>query len=217
MGVPGLSVHDEIWGALPEERLGPHPQAHDDVLRSLETSLHEAGRGEGRLLDLGSGDGALAWRLAEQGAVVTGVDPSPAAIERARAAHPEMSWALPSEDGRLPFPDACFDVVTCVHVLEHVADTQSLMSEVRRVLASGGLFVAAVPNHGRIQSALAALTSFERHFDPLEPVLRFYTARSLRALLEAFAFERIETATRGGAPLMRHTLIGLGRRAGLAA
>ena len=49
-----------------------------------------------------------------------------------------MNWAMPAEDGRLPAPDASFDVVTCVHVLEHVADTQTLMSEVRRVLVSGG-------------------------------------------------------------------------------
>ena len=148
---------------------------------------------------------------------MTGVDPSPAAIERARAAHPELNWALPAEDGRLPFADASFDVVTCVHVLEHVADTQTLLSEVRRVLVSGGLLVVAVPFHGRFQGALTALTSFERHFDPLEPVLRFYTARSLRALLEAFGFEHVETAARGGAPLMRRTLIALGRRAGIAA
>jgi 2-polyprenyl-3-methyl-5-hydroxy-6-metoxy-1,4-benzoquinol methylase len=185
------------------------------VLAALETRLHDAGRGEGRLLDLGCGDGALAARLARQGAAVRGIDPAPAAIERARAAHPEIDWSLPAPDGRLPFPDAAFDVVTCVHVLEHVADVQTLMSEARRVLASGGLFCATVPYHGRVQGALTALTSFERHFDPLEPVLRFYTARSLRALLEAFAFERVETAARGGAPLRRHTLIALGRRAGL--
>ena len=193
------------------------PAAHDHVLRSLETQLHDAGRGEGRLLDVGCGDGALAARLAAQGALVTGVDPSPAAIERARAAHPDMNWALPSEDGRLPAPDASFDVVTCVHVLEHVADTQTLMSELRRVLVSGGLLVVTVPFHGRFQGAVTALTSFERHFDPLEPVLRFYTARGLRALLEAFAFERVETAALGGAPLMRRTLIAHGRRAGIAA
>jgi ubiquinone/menaquinone biosynthesis C-methylase UbiE len=187
------------------------------VLHALETQLHDAGRGQGRLLDVGSGDGALAARLARQGALVTGVDPAPAAIDRARAAHPDMSWALPAEDGRLRAPDASFDVVTCVHVLEHVADTQALMSEVRRVLVSGGIVLVAVPFHGRFQAALTALTPFERHFDPLEPVLRFYTARSLRALLEAFAFEHVETAGRGGAPLMRRTLIALGRRAGIAA
>lgn len=169
------------------------------------------------MLDLGSGDGALAARMAAQGAVVTGVDPSPAAIERARAAHPDMTWALPGDDGRLPVADASFDVVTCVNVLQHVADTQMLMSEARRVLVSGGLLVAAVPHHGRLQGAITALTSFERHFDPLEPVLRFYTARSLQALLEAFAFEDVETVASGGPPLARRALVAVGRRAGLAA
>jgi SAM-dependent methyltransferase len=209
-----LTVHDEIWRGLPHERAVP--EAHEHVLRALETRLHDAGRGQGRLLDLGSGDGTLGARLAGQGALVTGVDPSPAAIERAQEAHPTMKWALPTEGGRLPLPDSSFDVVTCVHVLEHVADTQALMSEARRVLVSGGLFLATVPYHGRVHGALTALTSFERHFDPLEPVLHFYTARSLRSLLEAFAFERVETLGRGGVPLMRHTLIALGRRAGVA-
>jgi SAM-dependent methyltransferase len=208
-----VTVHDEIWLGLPDER--PAPEAHEHVLRALETRMHEAGGGEGRLLDLGCGDGVLAGRLAEQGAVVTGVDPSPTAIARARAAHPDMTWALPAGDGRLALPDASFDVVTCVDVLQHVGDTQALMSEVHRVLVSGGLFVAAVPYHGRVQGALRALTSFERHFDPLEPVVRFYTPRSLRALLEAFAFEDVETETAGGPPLLRRTLVGLGRRAGI--
>jgi 2-polyprenyl-6-hydroxyphenyl methylase/3-demethylubiquinone-9 3-methyltransferase len=210
-----LNVHDEIWLSLPDERVAS--EAHDHVLQVLETRLHDAGSGEGRVLDLGCGDGTLAARMAAQGAVVTGVDPSAAAIQRAREAHPDMTWALPSEDGRLPVADASFDVVTCVNVLQHVADTQTLMSEARRVLVSGGLFVAAVPHHGRLRGAVTALTSFERHFDPLEPVLRFYTARSLQALLEAFAFEDVETTAYGGAPLVRHTLVAVGRRAGLSA
>jgi ubiquinone/menaquinone biosynthesis C-methylase UbiE len=211
--IASLTVHDEIWRQLPHEHRAP--EAHEHVLQALETRLHDAGRGEGRLLDLGCGNGALAGRLAARGALVTGVDPSRTAIERAREAHPELSFDLVSANGRLPVADASFDVVTCVHVLEHVADTQTLMSEVRRVLVSGGLLVATVPFHGRVQGALTALTSFERRFDPLQPVLRFYTARSLRALLEAFAFERVETEARGGAPLFRRTLLALARRAGV--
>ena len=146
---------------------------------------------------------------------MTGVDPSPAALARARDTHPELTFVAPAADGRLPLPDASFDVVTCVNVLEHVADTQALMSEARRVLTSGGLLLATVPYHSRVQAAFGALTAFERHFDPLEPVLRFYTARSLRGLLEAFGFEDVETSARGGPPLRRRALVALGRRAGV--
>jgi ubiquinone/menaquinone biosynthesis C-methylase UbiE len=208
-----MAVHDEIWQELPHRHRAP--EAHEHVRRALETRLHTAGTGEGRVLDLGCGDGLLAGGLAEMGAQVTGVDPSHTAIERAREAHPELSFDLLAGDGRVPVPDASFDVVTCVHVLEHVADTQTLMSEARRVLVSGGLLVATVPYHGRAQAAVIALTSFERHFDPLEPVLRFYTASSLRGLLDAFAFEDVEVRGLGGPPLFRRTLLALGRRGGL--
>ena len=58
-----------------------------------------------------------------------------------------MNSVLPGADGRLPAPDASFDVVTCVHVLEQ-SRIQTLMSEVRRVLVTGGLLVVTVPFHG---------------------------------------------------------------------
>jgi ubiquinone/menaquinone biosynthesis C-methylase UbiE len=188
---------------------------HGQVLTRLDARLDAAGLHEPRVLDVGSGDGALAGQLAANGGFVTGLDPSPAALERARAAHPEIEWSAPAGDGRLPFADSSFDVVTCVNVLQHVADTQLLWSEMRRVLAPGGLLAVAVPNHGMLRNLGIALGAFERYFDPLEPVLRFYTAATLRRLFGAFGFESVETAADGGLPLLRTTLIGFGRRAGV--
>lgn len=188
---------------------------HDRVLRVLETQLRGAGA-ESRVLDVGSGDGALGARIAAHGPRVTGIDPSPTALARAREAYPELEWLAPAADGGLPFGDGAFDVVTCVNVLQHVPDTQSLMSEMRRVLAADGLFAVAVPFHGRLRNLAIALGSFERHFDPLEPVLRFYTAGSLRRLLDDFGFERVQVSAAGGLPLLRETLIACGRRAGVA-
>jgi len=182
-------VHDLALAALPREQLG-------------------------RVLDVGCGDGAFAARVAARGARVTGVDPAPTALARARSAHPELELVTPATDGGLPFPDGSFDAVTCVNVLQHVADTQALMSEMRRVLAPGGVLVAAVPFHGRVRNVLTALGSFERHHDPLAPELRFYTAGSLRTLLAEFGFERVAVDARGGPPLLRRTLTASGRRAG---
>ena len=143
---------------------------------------------------------------------MTGLDPAPTALERARAAHPELEFVGPAADGRLPFPDASFDAVTCVNVLQHVADTQALLSEVRRVLVPGGLLAVAVPFHGRLRNVLVALGSFERHYDPLAPEVRFYTARSLRTLLQDFGFEDDGRQRERRHAALRETLIALARR-----
>ena len=45
----------------------------------------------------------------------------------------------------LALPDACFDAVLCLHVLEHVQDDRAAMGELRRVTAPGGWAIVMVP------------------------------------------------------------------------
>ena len=174
-------------------------------------SVELAGK-SAHVLDLGCGDGRVTALLARAGAEATGVDPSEVALERARARHPDLEFRTTAADGTLPFADGVFDVVVCLNVLEHVADTQRLMSEARRVLPAGGRIAIAVPHHGRLQSLWIAVASFERHHDPLEPTLRFYTQRSLAALLEQFGYGEVELAAAGGPPLFRRSLLARARR-----
>lgn len=50
-------------------------------------------------------------------------------------------------DGRaLPYPDRSFDVVTSIHVVEHVQDMPFYMHEIFRVLKPGGLLFMDFPN-----------------------------------------------------------------------
>jgi ubiquinone/menaquinone biosynthesis C-methylase UbiE len=161
-----------------------------------------------RVLDLGCGDGFVTGTLARHSGVqITGLDPSATALERARAKHPDLQFVEPAEDGSLPFPDGSFDVVVCINVLQHVADTQRFMSEARRVLVPSGLIAITVPVHGR----LAYLFRFERIHDPLEPTLRFYTRRSLAELLEQFGYGDV-VFERGRWPFLRRTLCARARR-----
>jgi SAM-dependent methyltransferase len=45
----------------------------------------------------------------------------------------------------MDLPDGSFDLILCSHVLEHVPDDRAAMSELRRVLADGGLALLLVP------------------------------------------------------------------------
>jgi ubiquinone/menaquinone biosynthesis C-methylase UbiE len=161
------------------------------------------------VLDLGCGEGDFAAAAAEAGAEVLGVDVADEAIRRARARHPGLRFER--VDDELPAQDASFDLVWCSEVLEHVLDTARLLSEARRVLKTGGVLAITTPAHGLARRLRLALTGWERHFDPRGADLRFYTARSVRELLQDFGFEDVRVRTSGG------HLLADARRAGIAA
>ncbi len=46
---------------------------------------------------------------------------------------------------QIPLPDACFDVVICNHLMEHVADDRRAMRELHRILRRGGWGVLLSP------------------------------------------------------------------------
>jgi ubiquinone/menaquinone biosynthesis C-methylase UbiE len=45
----------------------------------------------------------------------------------------------------LSFDDESFDVIICIHVMEHIVDHRTAMNELLRVLAKGGFAVIDVP------------------------------------------------------------------------
>ena len=98
-------------------------------------------------LDVGCGAGLLCEPLARLGAEVTGVDAS-SENTQAAAAHAEGSGLdiryIPGELGRLGLGQ--FDLVTCLEVIEHVADKPAFVAELARHLAPGGLMVLSTPN-----------------------------------------------------------------------
>jgi ubiquinone/menaquinone biosynthesis C-methylase UbiE len=194
---PVKEYYEELWQRLPDDLTPP-----DQALRR-RFALANVTRGD-RVLDLGCGAGDLAADLARAGAQVTAADVAQAALERAGRRHPELKLRLVGVDEPLPFEDGSFDAVWSSEVIEHVADTARWLSEVRRVLAPRGRVLLTTPSHSRLRLLGAGI---ERYSEPLGDHLHLYTARSLRRLLEEFAFGEIEVRTAGGPPLARRLLL----------
>jgi SAM-dependent methyltransferase len=114
---------------------------------TLSLAARLAWRGDERVLDVGSGTGGPARRLAtlHPGIDVTGIDLTP---EFCRLAN-EFSRLVglagrvrfePGDATRLPFADASFDVAWTQHVQINVADKRGFYGEIARVLKPGGRF-----------------------------------------------------------------------------
>jgi SAM-dependent methyltransferase len=98
-----------------------------------------------RVLDVGCGTGEWLRAARRRGATVAGIDISPKAVDRCRRAMPQGDFrAGPAE--QLPWPDACFDLVTSWGALEHFLDQPAALREMRRVAAPRARILLAVPN-----------------------------------------------------------------------
>ncbi|MFC7400772.1 class I SAM-dependent DNA methyltransferase [Citricoccus sp. GCM10030269] len=114
--------------------------------------LRLAGDVQGRrILDAGCGSGPLAEELRARGALMTGLDGSPAMIELARRRlGDEVPLHVADLGQPLPFGDESFDDVVASLVLHYLEDWEGPLAEIRRVLKPGGRLIASV-NHPTVR------------------------------------------------------------------
>lgn len=100
------------------------------------------------VLDLATGTGGTAARLAAAGASVTAVDLSLRSLEVARRTfqHSAVAVTLLNADVlSLPLPDGAFDLVVSLGVMHYFRNPQPFLAEVKRVLRPGGWALIEVP------------------------------------------------------------------------
>lgn len=100
-----------------------------------------------RVLNIGVGRGGLEAILLHKGAIVSCLDPSEKSIENLRELLRLGDRAQVGYSQAMPFPDHHFEVVVMSEVIEHLTDEElrATLSEVLRVLKSGGRFIGTVP------------------------------------------------------------------------
>lgn len=99
-----------------------------------------------RILELGCGGGALLRDLAARGFIhLVGLDLAQTALAEARRRGTPARLVL-AEAESLPFAAETFDLVIAADLIEHVDDLDAHLTEVARVLRSGGLYLVKTPN-----------------------------------------------------------------------
>jgi SAM-dependent methyltransferase len=128
-------------GGLADEytsKAGPYARYWAPVLRAMAGPLLEALPLEGaaRVLDLGTGTGALLQPLRQRaaGARLVGVDRADGMLRRVRA----EAGLVRAEATALPLRDHAFDAAVLAFMLFHLPDPVAALREVRRVLRPGG-------------------------------------------------------------------------------
>jgi len=158
-------------------------------LRQRTAELARLQPGE-QVLDVGCGTGTLAMEVARHvGATgrVTGIDPSPEQIARARAKAARRNVPIEFQIGvieQLAFPDQTFDVVLSTLMMHHLPAPlkRQGLAEIARVLKPGGRLVIA---------------DFKRKQERTGQAARFHAGGSsmqdLAAIVSEAGFEHLET------------------------
>jgi 2-polyprenyl-6-hydroxyphenyl methylase / 3-demethylubiquinone-9 3-methyltransferase len=97
-------------------------------------------------LDVGCGAGLLTEALARLGAKVTDIDAAPEVIEIAREHAGAMGLEIDYRAADVLDLEGQFDLITCMEVVEHVADPEAFITALARRLAPSGLLILSTPN-----------------------------------------------------------------------
>jgi 2-polyprenyl-6-hydroxyphenyl methylase/3-demethylubiquinone-9 3-methyltransferase len=117
------------------------------------------------IIDVGCGGGILSESLAKMGAKVTGIDmgTEPLNIAKLHALETGISinyQKITAEEKAVQNPE-CFDVVTCMEMLEHVPDPESVIQACSTLVKPGGLIFFSTLNKS-IKSYLLAIVAAEK-------------------------------------------------------
>jgi len=155
-----------------------------------------------RVIDLGSGPGVVASRLAQRGCDITVVDGDRDAL-RLASYHAKHAYCMdlndPTWTQRLEKDDR-YDVVILADILEHLVDPDAALQNAAKLLAPGGHVVLSLPNisHNGIVATLWQ-GSFKYSDTGLldRTHVRFYGAHDIDPLLAgaSLALEHVEFVT----------------------
>jgi SAM-dependent methyltransferase len=154
--------------------------------------------GKLRALDVGCGVGEFMHVLRGMGFEVEGIDGSEGQMQAVFSMG--FKGKVSDLECQLPYPDESFTLVTCLEVIEHIAQTENLLKGIHRVLRPGGYLLLGTPNFSFLNNRLHYLFGAPPCNEGVH--LRFFMKRGLESLLNRTAFRIVERNSYGVIPLL---------------
>lgn len=166
-----------------------------------------------RVLDLGSGNGALCAQISSAGYKVAGVEYDKEGVEVARTTHSEIpfyNFGVQDNPATLLNSEQVFDVVVSTEVIEHLFSPHLLPIYARGVLRQGGYLIVTTPYHGYLKNlALAILGKWDHHHTVLwhGGHVKFWSRATLTQLLSENGFEVVDFSGVGRLPYLWKSMV----------
>ena len=145
------------------------------------------------VLDMGAGDGTfidLMQRGVSKIQKAEALELSSVAIQRGQEKYPAVLFKQGSCDD-LPYPDASFDTVFAIEVVEHLLDVDRCFSEVNRILKPGGFFGVTTTDFNLLKKWVIATFFWNKFFFPNNPHIRFFTKKTLAEMARRHGLQQV--------------------------
>lgn len=118
----------------------------------------------GDVLEIGCGQGAATWRLAERANNLTAIEPDKQSFERAVERLGSRARVMNIDDSELA-PLEKFDTVCAFEVLEHISEDRAALNKWAARLRPGGTLVLSIPAHAKRLGPSDELVGHFRRYD----------------------------------------------------
>ena len=160
------------------------------VLRGIGEKSGRAASEPLRLLDIGTGLGAMVETAQEMGFDAEGIDMCEPLVQRAQARGLKVHCTAAEDFDRTE----TYDIVTMMDIIEHVPEPVKLLRSVHRMLKSGGKVVVYTPNYRDVVVELSRILYRVKYKNPARIIfganhICFFDDRTLALALNNAGFE----------------------------
>lgn len=146
---------DQTYECQPLHRINP--------LRLNYILQHANGLFGKQILDIGCGGGILSESLAKEGALVTGIDIATESLKVAKLhaleSNVQINYLQGTAESHAEKHPKTYDIVTCMEMLEHVPDPESIVQSCAKLVKPGGHVFFSTINRSKKAWLLAIIAS----------------------------------------------------------